>query len=32
MTLFLVARYVPALVWRRLRRAWRAFRDGQVLV
>jgi hypothetical protein len=32
MTLFLVARYIPAILWRLLGRAWRAFRDGQVLV
>jgi hypothetical protein len=30
-TLFLVARYIPILVWRRVRRAWRRVRGFQVL-
>jgi hypothetical protein len=32
MTLFLLARYIPRLLWRRLRRAWAAFREFQVLL
>ena len=31
MTLFLLARYVPRLLWRRIRRAWRQLRGFQVL-
>jgi hypothetical protein len=32
MTLFLLARYTPRLLGRRLRRAWAALREFQVLL
>jgi hypothetical protein len=31
MTLFLLAQYIPRLLWRWLCRAWRSLRDWQVL-